>query len=73
MRTKDTLPIEKPTLTHSPQEIQIAELIIDRLEKRKRECFILPNPYYIKGQHPTEWNDLTNKIVELKIIITTKK
>jgi len=42
--------------------------IISRLEKRKREVWngIELNPYYVIGQHPTEYQDLVIKIKELK-------
>lgn len=51
-------------LTHTEKD-NIIE-VIKRLTERKKQCFISPNNYYIKGQHPTEYNDVVQKIIELK-------
>ena len=31
---------------------------INRLNKIKKECFINPNPYYVKGIFPTEYQEI---------------
>jgi len=51
------------------QQEAINELI-NRLEKRKKECFISPNPYYSKNEKPSEYIDIKLKIEELKLKVT---
>ena len=43
--------------------------LISRYEQRKRLCFKFPNPYYKKGEFPTEYQDLKIKISELQKLI----
>lgn len=61
---KVTIPMINQLTTNS-QEL-ITE-IISRLEIRKKMCFKGENlnPYYIKGQYPTEYQDILAKIKEL--------
>jgi len=60
-------------MTKNPHQYQskspclpLPQELIQRYEKRKKECFKNPNPYYRKGEFPTEYQDLKTKIKELK-------
>jgi len=46
---------------------ELIQEVINRLEKRKKDCFKNPNFYYRKGEFPTEYQDLKSKIEELKL------
>ena len=41
-----------------------------RLEQVKKNCFKTPNPYYVKGQFPNEYQDLKLKISELEKVVS---
>lgn len=50
-------------------QINITAEVKRRLEQRKKMCFNSPNPYYKKGEFPTEYQDLKIKISELEKLI----
>lgn len=47
-------------------ETNIITELINRYEKRKRECFKTPNPYYKVGEMPSEYMHIKLKINELQ-------
>jgi len=51
------------------EEKNITAEVVRRMEQLKKNCFKTPNPYYIKGQFPTEYQDLKLKITQLKKLI----
>ncbi len=57
---------------HSPipneSQLTLTQELIQRYKKRARECFINPNPYFVKGQLPTEYQDIYEKIKQLEKI-----
>jgi len=50
------------------QCLPLPQELIQRYDKRKKECFITPNPYYRKGEFPNEYQDLKQKIKQLEKI-----
>jgi len=50
-------------------EKDITAEVIRRLYQRKNSCFKFPNPYYRKGEYPTEYQELKIKIIQLEKLI----
>lgn len=51
------------------EEKNITKEVISRLYSLKNSCFKFPNPYYRKGEFPTEYQDLKSKIVQLEKLV----
>ena len=51
------------------EQKNITREVISRLYQRKNSCFKFPNPYYRKGEFPTEYQDLKLKIIQLEKLI----
>ena len=51
------------------EEKIITREVISRLYNLKNSCFKNPNPYYRKGEFPTEYQDIKAKIIQLEKLI----
>jgi len=51
------------------EEKNITREVISRLYRLKNTCFKFPNPYYMKGEFPTEYQDIKAKIIQLEKLI----
>ncbi len=59
---------------HSPipneSQLTLTQELIQRYKKRARECWREPNPYFAKGQYPTEYQEIKQWIIKLETLNT---